>query len=92
MDVLSEVLKVVKLQGALFYYGEFSAPWCVKASSARALARPFAPTAEHVIIFHLLTDDRAFKRRFEVPPARFRAKTRNARAAGRSVKNCSRLQ
>ena len=38
MDVLSEVLKVVKLQGALFYNGEFSAPWCVNASSARALA------------------------------------------------------
>jgi hypothetical protein len=27
MDVLSEVLKVVKLQGAMFYNGEFSSPW-----------------------------------------------------------------
>jgi hypothetical protein len=27
MDVLSEVLKVVKLQGALFFNGEFSSPW-----------------------------------------------------------------
>ena len=27
MDVLSEVLKVVKLQGALFYNGEFSSPY-----------------------------------------------------------------
>jgi AraC-like DNA-binding protein len=62
MDVLSEVLKVVKLQGALFYNGEFSAPWCVNASSARALARHFAPQAEHVIIFHLLTEGRAFCR------------------------------
>jgi hypothetical protein len=62
VDVLSEVLKVVKLQGALFYNGEFSAPWCVNASSARALARQFAPTAEHVIIFHLLTHGRAFIR------------------------------
>src|SRR3954464_15017314 len=62
MDVLSEVLKVVKLQGALFYNGEFSAPWCVNASSARALARQFAPSAEHVIIFHLLTHGRAFIR------------------------------
>jgi AraC-like DNA-binding protein len=62
MDVLSEVLKVVKLQGALFYNGEFSAPWCVNASSSRALARHFAPQAEHVIIFHLLTEGRAFCR------------------------------
>src|SRR5262245_15176055 len=60
MDVLSEVLKVVKLQGALFYNGEFSFPWCVNASSAQALARHFAPQAEHVIIFHLLTAGRAF--------------------------------
>lgn len=62
MDVLSEVLRVVKLQGALFYNGEFSAPWCVNASSARALARHFAPQSEHVIVFHLLTDGRAFIR------------------------------
>ena len=62
MDVLSEVLKVVRLQGALFYNGEFSSPWCVNASSARALARQFAPGAEHVIMFHLLTEGRAFVR------------------------------
>jgi AraC-like DNA-binding protein len=62
MDVLSEVLRVVKLQGALFFNGEFSSPWCVNASSSRALARQFAPGAEHVIIFHLLTEGRAFVR------------------------------
>ena len=62
MDVLSEVLKVVRLQGALFYNGEFSAPWCVSAHSSRALARQFAPSAEHVIIFHLLTEGCAFVR------------------------------
>jgi AraC-like DNA-binding protein len=62
MDVLSEVLKVVKLQGALFYNGEFSSPWCVNASSARALANQVAPGADHVIMFHLLTEGRAFIR------------------------------
>ncbi len=62
MDVLSEVLKVVKLHGALFYNGEFSSPWCVNASSARALAKQFSPGAEHVIVFHLLTEGRAFIR------------------------------
>jgi len=62
MDVLSEVLRVVKLHGALFYNGEFSAPWCVNASSARALARHVAPGADHVIMFHLLTEGHAFVR------------------------------
>lgn len=62
MDVLSEVLKVVKLQGALFYNGEFSSPWSVTATSSRALARLVSPGAEHVIIYHLLTEGRAYIR------------------------------
>jgi len=59
MDVLSEILKVVKLQGAFFYNGEFSVPWSIRATSAHALVQHFAPGAEHVIIYHLLTDGRA---------------------------------
>ena len=59
MDVLSEVLKVVKLQGALFYNGEFSSPWSVTATSSRTLARFVAPEAEHVIMYHLVTEGRA---------------------------------
>ena len=59
MDVLSEVLKVVKLQGALYYNGEFSAPWSVQATCARTLAGFVAPGAEHVIMYHLLTEGRA---------------------------------
>jgi len=58
MDVLSEVLKVVKLQGALFYNGEFSAPWSIRAASARALAGHFQAGVEHVIVYHLLTEGR----------------------------------
>jgi len=60
MDVLSEVLKVVKLQGALFYNGEFAAPWSIRTASSRALARRFMPGADHLIIYHLLTEGRAF--------------------------------
>jgi AraC-like DNA-binding protein len=59
MDVLSEVLKVVKLHGALFYNGEFSAPWSVRATSSGALARHFAPASDHVIIYHLIAQGRA---------------------------------
>lgn len=59
MDVLSEVLKVVKLQGALFYNGEFSAPWSIRAASSQGLARYFAPGTDQVIVYHLLTEGRA---------------------------------
>jgi AraC-like DNA-binding protein len=62
VDVLSEVLKVVKLQGALFYNGEFSSPWSLCSPASRTLARYLAPDAEHVIIYHLLTEGHASAR------------------------------
>ncbi len=62
MDVLSEVLKVVKLQGALFYNAEFSSPWSVYAASSSGLAGFFATSTEHVIVYHLLTEGRASAR------------------------------
>ena len=59
MDVLSEVLKVVRLQGALFYNGEFSSPWSVTATHSPTLARYVAPGADHVIMYHLITEGHA---------------------------------
>jgi len=59
MDVLSEVLKVVKLQGAIFYNGEFSAPWSFRSPESCNVAPLVAAGAEHVIIYHLLTEGRA---------------------------------
>ena len=62
MDVLSEVLKVVKLQGALFYNGEFSSPWSLYSPPSRTVAPYVAPGARHVIVYHLLTEGRASAR------------------------------
>jgi AraC-like DNA-binding protein len=62
MDVLSEVLKVVKLQGALFYNGEFSSPWSFYSPPSRTVAAYVAPDARHVIVSHLLTEGRASAR------------------------------
>ena len=62
MDVLSEVLKVVRLQGALFYNGEFSSPWIFYSPPSRTVAPYVAPGARHVIVYHLLTEGRASAR------------------------------
>ena len=62
MDVLSEVLKVVKLQGAMFFNGEFSAPWSFCSPPSHTVATYVAPSARHVIIYHLLTDGHASAR------------------------------
>jgi len=56
MDVLSEVLKAVKLDGAVFYNAEFSAPWCFCSPPSTVLAPYLSADSQHVIIFHLLTD------------------------------------
>jgi AraC-like DNA-binding protein len=60
MDVLSEVLKTVKLDGAFFYNGEFSAPWCFRSPASRAVAPYLSQDSSHVIIFHLLTEGRGY--------------------------------
>src|SRR5690348_15765539 len=62
VDVLSEVLKVVKLQGAMFYNGEFSSPWSFCSPASRTVAPYLAAGAGHVIIYHLLTEGHASAR------------------------------
>ena len=47
MEVLSEVLKAVKLDGAMFYNAEFSAPWCVARSiDARTVTSYLSPNSQ----------------------------------------------
>jgi hypothetical protein len=60
MDVLSEVLKVVKLEGALFFNGEFSAPWCFSSSGSAGIATYLSPHAGQLIPYHYLTEGRAY--------------------------------
>lgn len=60
MDVLSEVLSAIRLQGALFFNAEFSAPWCLSSSGAAGIAPFLRSTDAHLIMFHFLTEGRAY--------------------------------
>ena len=60
VDVLSEVLKTVKLEGAMFYNAEFSEPWSIRSPASSVLAPHLVPGAGHVIIYHLLIEGRAY--------------------------------
>lgn len=62
MDVLSEVLKAVKLDGAIFFNGEFSSPWCAREPDAGTMASYLSARASHVIIFHLILEGQAYAR------------------------------
>jgi AraC-like DNA-binding protein len=62
MDVLSEVLKVIKLEGAIFYNGEYSAPWSFRAPPSLAIAPYFEQRGGHVVFYHLLTEGQCIAR------------------------------
>ena len=55
MDVLSDLLRVVRLDGAYFYPVEAGEPWCVVSARASELAPRILPGAEHLISYHILT-------------------------------------
>ena len=59
MDALSEILRVIRLDSAIYLNGEFSEPWCITSPEARVLAPIFSRRAGHVIIYHLLSEGRA---------------------------------
>jgi AraC-like DNA-binding protein len=56
MDALSELLRTVKLSGAMFFDAEGSKPWRVRAPPSKTLGRYVAPNASHVIEFHLVVE------------------------------------
>lgn len=60
MDVLSTVLKTVKLEGAMFYNAEFSAPWSFRSPPSCLVAPYLSPEPRHVIIYHFLTHGQAY--------------------------------
>jgi len=59
MDPLSQILRVIRLDSAIYLNGEFSEPWCMASPESRALAPMLSPGAEKVIIYHLLSEGRA---------------------------------
>ncbi|MGZ5714802.1 MAG: AraC family transcriptional regulator [Caldimonas sp.] len=56
MDAFSETLRVVRLIGAIFINGRFTAPWCYQSPRADTVAPMLEPGAERIVIFHLITE------------------------------------
>ncbi len=58
MDALSDVLKSVRLEGAVYLNAEFTAPWSMRGKYGMASVRERLAGAEHVMFFHYLTEGR----------------------------------
>ncbi len=56
MDVLSDVLRAVRLRGSVFFTAEFSSPWALDSPNPDLLATIVMPEAEHVSLFHILME------------------------------------
>jgi AraC-like DNA-binding protein len=55
LDALSDVLRLVRLTGAVFLDAEFTTPWCISAPSGKVVCARDMPQAQHVVIYHLIT-------------------------------------
>ncbi len=54
MDVLSEVLRVIRLSGAVHFLGKFTEPWAFVSSSPDMLPARLEPGAESITPFHVI--------------------------------------
>jgi AraC-like DNA-binding protein len=59
-DVLSEVLRAVRLTGAQFFLVDASAPWLAEVPEASLVAPAILPGAQHLISYHVLTRGRCW--------------------------------
>ncbi len=54
MDVLSEVLRAVRLSGAMYFEVSAAHPWVAVTPSMKRIGASMLPDAEHVIPFHIM--------------------------------------
>ena len=74
MDVLSDVLGVVRLSGAIFYDHHFRFPFAGASPSTSAIASKVMPGAEHVIAFHALLSGSVWAALTDDPESAIRVK------------------
>jgi AraC-like DNA-binding protein len=60
MDTLSNVLKTVRLTGAIFFDCSAKAPWVAEQPAREMILDRILPGAEHLIAFHVVTQGRCY--------------------------------
>jgi AraC-like DNA-binding protein len=72
-DPLSDVLRMVKLSGALFFVVDASSPWGMEVPEASWFAPIILPDARHVISYHVITEGSGWAKSPAGGPFRFAA-------------------
>ena len=69
-DILSDVLRGVRLRGAVFFYLSCGREWATGAPPAKDLAALVLPGADHVMEYHVVTRGEAWAAVVGQPPVR----------------------
>jgi AraC-like DNA-binding protein len=73
MDVLSDVLRVIRLSGAVFFVAEFSSPWAIESPPSKSLASLIMPSAKCFTLFHVLAAGTCWVKVKDEPPLKMEA-------------------
>jgi len=72
-DTLSDLLRSVRLRGAVFYYVSCRDQWSAEAPPGREIAAALMPDADHVIEYHMVAKGTAWAAVSGLPPVRVTA-------------------
>lgn len=72
-DVLSDLLRSVRLRGAVFFYLSFRGQWSAEASPAKEIAGAVMPGCEHVMEYHMIAKGNGWAAVSELAPVRLAA-------------------
>jgi AraC-like DNA-binding protein len=73
MDVLSDVLRTIRLEGALFLNGDMRAPWCFNVPKSSDMAQVLKPGAPRLAICHLVLQGQCWAQLQGAEPIRVNA-------------------
>ena len=69
-DPLSDVLRSVRLRGAVFYHVSLGRVWAAETPAAAELANALMPGTEHVLAYHVITKGESWAAADGLPPVR----------------------
>src|SRR5262249_43192355 len=72
-DPLSDVLRAVRLTGAVFFDIEGHSPWAAASARGAEIAQALLPGVQHLILYHVITEGACWARLHDGAPVRLEA-------------------
>src|SRR5262245_23740957 len=73
MDALSDVLRAVRLTGAVFFDIHAAEPWVAETPAGDAIVGAMFPGAEHLVSYHVITHGSCWAGALGEPPVQLSA-------------------